>query len=77
MREARCAFILKFTACLTAGVTVTTLKVGQRHTHVHWALLVAVLLIEEFEVLVSKARGASGVCELAGFAIVYTLFAFV
>jgi hypothetical protein len=39
--------------------------------------LVAVLLIEEFEVLVGKAGGASGVCELAGFAIVYTLFAFV
>jgi hypothetical protein len=53
------------------------LKVGQRHTHVEWALLVAVLLIEEFEVLVGKAGGASGVCELAGLAIVYTLFAFV
>jgi hypothetical protein len=39
--------------------------------------LVAVLLIEEFEVLIGKARSASGVCELAGFAIVYTLFAFV
>jgi hypothetical protein len=53
------------------------LKIGQRHTHVEWALLVAVLLIEEFEVLVGKARSASGVCELAGFAIVYTLFTFV
>jgi hypothetical protein len=53
------------------------LKVGERHTHVEWALLVAVLLIEEFEVLVGKAGGTSGVCELAGFAIVYTLFTFV
>jgi hypothetical protein len=39
--------------------------------------LIAVLLIEEFEVLVGKARSASGVCELAGFAIVHTFFAFV
>jgi hypothetical protein len=53
------------------------LKVGERHTHVEWALLVAVLLIEEFEVLIGKAGGTSGVCELAGFAIVYTLFTFV